>query len=137
MLSPLRLNLHDHRFSKLVTFVVLLCLVAFTSYTSGVFAQQNGTDCQSYFISGEGTVMTLHIDSVCDSDGNVRDDPYSWGSNHHAACYSDGNGLSSNTTCDACPPSNPNCTPDSPPLPPGGGFRITDKVLNFLDWLTA
>jgi len=137
MLSPPKLNLRDQRFSKLVTFAALLCAVAFTSFTNGVFAQQNGTDCQSWFISGEGTVMTLNIDSVCDDQGNVRDDPYSWGSNYHAACYADGNGLSSNTICNACPATNLNCTPESPPPPQGGSFRITDRLLSLLDWLTA
>ena len=136
MLSPPKLNLYDHRFSKLVTFVVLLCAVAFTSFTSGVFAQQNGTDCQAWFISGEGTVMTLNIDSVCNSAGEVLDDPYSWGHDTHAACYADGNGLSTNTICNACPPSNLQCTPESPPQPPDGG-SFTNKLINFLDWLTA
>lgn len=140
----------------------LMLLVMLVINLVGVFnaavAQQNGTDCAPSIQNGDDR-MVLHLDAVCDGNGNPTPDPYA-GEGTHSGCY-DALGANYGLTvqCDPCPANWQNCTPcpnyaptcgdntpdPQPTPPPGGGlYRAPTRLKNLaqaiwstLDWLTA
>lgn len=124
-------------FSLSKSISVALVLLALCVST---IAQQNGTDCASWSLGSEGEVLYLNLDHTC-VDGDAVFDRYSGqGGGPHAACYAEqyGGGLTTSTTCNDCPPSNPNCTPDSPEIPDGRRQQpLFKRAIAFLDWVTA